>query len=563
MDKGEEADKVGGLPIVGKRRKKASDESTNSSLSAKSYPSSSSLTAATSISRSRKPNEEPENHGEPSLVEKKHYYDGLPSHPLLIARTGSTKWSLPKSIQEELPLKAMCNVGSSHCLVGIWESVLDEIVKALEPLAWTSIDLLRIGYQDTAEKDWPVTLMIGAKPGSHWKVTIPVAVACRMILRSHGAHEVECEVRESESFFSVADRLITANETIGRLEEERAFSECVAQCISPCAAPGREGTLGIYLAVGSTRTMCALTCRHVVFGVLEAESEMKKAVADDGIYRGIVQPSQCVFDKILADMTLDFEETGEKSDFLKKISDQQKMEDRRIGHVFFSPPRTIDVDKQLHDWLIVKLAAKRYASLSTLQNWIHVGRDGYRLMQRLLPSNVKPETNSSKDMVRLKGMVSKAEIFRTTAHNEPTQDHAALWVHMFGAHGSKLTTGISNEVRSVRRVNASIDSNEIITTREWCVVGRNGQRRNGAVLYGVNSISSPLRPFSEPGDSGSAMFDSQGRIAGILTSGCGAREDGRPGGTNNDFGCADVSYVRPIEVILDAIKTKYGRVEVL
>ena len=506
--------------------------------------------------------EEPEKYSEPSLAEKKLYYYGFPTNPLLVARTGA-KWALPANPHDKLQPKAMGNVGVSHPLVRIWESLLDDLMEVLEPLAWTSIDLLRVGYQNMADKDWPVTLMIGVKPGSDdWAVASRVAVACRAVLRARGVYDVECEVRQSDTHFCVSDRLSTADEMVGWVDNELGFSECVSQSISPLSAPGRRGTLGIYLKVGAESVVCALTCRHVVFGMLETESALKQAITDAGVHRGVAQPGQVAFDKVMAAETTIALYNGEESAFFKKISAQQKLEDRRIGHVFFSPARVTDDENWLHDWLLVKLEAERYANLSALQNWFWVLRSDFVLMLQHLRGKVKPETKAGAggNVVRLKDIVSKAEIYQITAHDEPTQDHAALWVHMLFGRKGTISTGISNEVRSVRRLKAARDNNRIITTREWCVVGRNNQ--DGDILHGVDSQGVRLSPFSASGSSGSAVFDSQGRIAGILTAGCGFHEN-MANGTNNASRYSDISYVTPIEVILDALRARYGRVEIL
>src|SRR5437764_13731041 len=77
-----------------------------------------------------------------------------------------------------------------------------------------------------------------------------------------------------------------------------------------------------------------------------------------------------------------------------------------------------------------------------------------------------------------------------------------------------VTWGCGNELKSCVR---DEDTKEI--SMEWCV---------------VSGIARAFAPFSDPGDSGSAVFDVIGRVAGILTGGAGLTPT------------TDVTYVTPM-----------------
>jgi len=81
-----------------------------------------------------------------------------------------------------------------------------------------------------------------------------------------------------------------------------------------------------------------------------------------------------------------------------------------------------------------------------------------------------------------------------------------------------LTWGRANEVKSVTRTDS-----EVISI-QWCVVR----------LF--------KRAFSEKGDSGSVVFDLEGRIGGIMTAGTGLTER------------VDTTYVTPMVWLLSDIK---------
>jgi hypothetical protein len=87
-----------------------------------------------------------------------------------------------------------------------------------------------------------------------------------------------------------------------------------------------------------------------------------------------------------------------------------------------------------------------------------------------------------------------------------------------------MTWGCGNELKSCVRGEGTKE-----ISMEWCIV----------------PIGRAFPRFAEPGDSGSAVFDVTGRVAGILTGGA------RLGGP------ADVTYVTPMAWIQEDMK-KYG-----
>jgi hypothetical protein len=87
---------------------------------------------------------------------------------------------------------------------------------------------------------------------------------------------------------------------------------------------------------------------------------------------------------------------------------------------------------------------------------------------------------------------------------------------------SGLTWGRASEVESVKRT----DFEEL--SREWCVVELVGHQ-----------------PFSAKGDSGSIVFDLNGRIGGMMTSGAGLNDR------------LDTTYVTPMVRLLSDIREQF------
>ncbi|KAG9079472.1 hypothetical protein FRC06_007706, partial [Ceratobasidium sp. 370] len=84
----------------------------------------------------------------PSQMEAMHYYAGLPSAPVLVARTSTTPWKVPTSPEAHQKLKELHPVGN-HALREVWGNKLAPKIQDLldsMKVKWTSLDILRIGY---------------------------------------------------------------------------------------------------------------------------------------------------------------------------------------------------------------------------------------------------------------------------------------------------------------------------------------------------------------------------------------------------------------------------------
>jgi hypothetical protein len=128
-------------------------------------------------------------------MEAKHYYYGLPSRPLLVARTGPP-WEVPSGPEAGWRPKELRPL-FNHALNDVWEGdLLREVLTLLDSMKvmYTSIDVLRIGY----EHPFPPIIWIGVTPGSlSGNDGVVVASKCKELLQKYNVTDVDVEIRES------------------------------------------------------------------------------------------------------------------------------------------------------------------------------------------------------------------------------------------------------------------------------------------------------------------------------------------------------------------------------
>src|SRR6266581_1579343 len=101
----------------------------------------------------------------PSKMEAKFYYAGLPSTPVLVARTGPP-WEAPTG-PEAYQMHKELRAAGNHALKEVWEDNLALKLHALLDsmrVKWTSTDVVRIG--NAGESSAPIILWIGVMPAS-------------------------------------------------------------------------------------------------------------------------------------------------------------------------------------------------------------------------------------------------------------------------------------------------------------------------------------------------------------------------------------------------------------
>lgn len=148
---------------------------------------------------------------EPRAEERFCYHYGLPSHPILAARSNSDPWG-HKIVDDWSVGKGFRPVGR-HPIVELWNDSTGPlrcaILEAFESVRWVAIDILRIRYDihdgSSEEFDQPVTLFISVVPNSiPWSQGYPIVMRCRDILQQHGMYDIYCKMKESRVGWSAA-----------------------------------------------------------------------------------------------------------------------------------------------------------------------------------------------------------------------------------------------------------------------------------------------------------------------------------------------------------------------
>ncbi|OTA65387.1 hypothetical protein K449DRAFT_320065, partial [Hypoxylon sp. EC38] len=506
------------------------------------------------------------------------YYYGLPSNPRLVARSSRKAWEgVPPG--EPHPRPKTLQPVSDRSVVDKWDLKLQkQIINALGATKWTSINILRIGYGGDQENvsSWPVVLWIGVSNGStDWTRGMGVVAECIDILEHHGLLNVECEIKESE-----IQNLQSGEPYPPPLPKDNAMIEChfpltasPGQSIAAEKTPYVTGTLGLYLKSNSSRSQTqdrwGLTCRHVVFpdttfndeyrfepntdkphNILmpadEAVSKMKSKALDqlDALNKTKSRAERTLKtknnrkskraaqrEKIREEMKGVETKIIQTQEFLQQVLPHWEATASRImGHVVFAPPLQAanpinpnDLSGPTRDWALIELDKSKFGE--SLPNAVDIGlgvgmRDFKKLSRWLKTCTYNQprfELPPDNNMV-LNGVVSIAEL------REPKmKDANGTECLIVGKRGAKsgVTWGRGNQALSIIR------SRDGLITYEW------------AVLYLFRDY---FVPFSKAGDSGSVVFDIEGRVVGILTSG-----DGRTKNT-------DITYVTPMEWLLKDMK---------
>ncbi|KAF5260611.1 hypothetical protein FOXYS1_8730 [Fusarium oxysporum] len=180
-----------------------------------------------------------------------------------------------------------------------------KIREAVKGVDWNAIDIFRCGSTSLGHCNLvrPVIPFVSVEPGSiTWMSGRAVALKYRDVLREHGIHDVEVEIKESritqccssDQDQTESDRSTAKLEPRIPTHEEESFgrhniqlSEFLGTKIASSQFPTREGTKGLYLRVRNTETVVALTCRHVVFG---QEEENVDFCRDTNNTRSVLQP---------------------------------------------------------------------------------------------------------------------------------------------------------------------------------------------------------------------------------------------------------------------------------
>ncbi|ORY68206.1 uncharacterized protein BCR38DRAFT_406156 [Pseudomassariella vexata] len=477
-----------------------------------------------------------------SEKERNEYYYGLPSQPKLVARSNfrDTLWEPIIKDQHLLP-KRIANIGSDHSLVGNYTTELqNRIVGILAGTKWTSIDVLRIGYDDQHQK--PVVLWVAVEPRSlDPDLGLQLAEQCRAALSDASIHDVHCEIREATvttlASHANAQPFLPLNQGALGSTRYHSLTSTLGQSVAAADSDKKEGSLGLYLSVCDPKRKgfpikCALISHHVAY---EKDNDLcKDDVPNSKPKVQILMPGSKKLEDYTHEVTqtVDFWAKNPSLDTTGALKNAQHLREylatlsatsaRCIGHVIYSPARmpkkmsdtaTNNDGEWLPDYALVQLNEPRFGdSFVRLANQVFLGTLGQERLQELNHGFLGHHAfvPPADGVLRLKGTIPRGEIASPQEENIITAEHSLRLV------------------RSVTRVNV----NRVCS--QWCIISGND------------------RVFSQPGDSGSCIWDLKGRVGGML--------DGGSGGQN---GSHDITYATHIDQIIGDIQKHFTSVIIL
>ncbi|KAI1794932.1 hypothetical protein LXA43DRAFT_994955 [Ganoderma leucocontextum] len=528
------------------------------------------------------------------------FFRGLPSGPHLIARTGAP-WKKPRTGPYTTPYDRELRVVGEHAIAvpGVWENqVGPALLKVLdeENVKWNTIDLHRIHYVDfNDEAPFPVVVCIGVKPGTlSGEDGAPVAKRCQEVLDSFSLNDVEVAIKASERFQSVAPapafeeprRTVFESDPVVKLRIP--FTPTVGFPLSTDARPDAEGSSGFFFINGEdTSKVYLLTARHVVlettardkntvydhkstskrrqnvtvFGQKGINEHMKSIRVAIGMQyitidieqgrvnraQGEVNKTQEQDAKVVRVWTSELERAQRSLEKAQNaVKDLEKLyEDvaklylsnlgRTLGFVSHSPPIGFCLGEHMYteDVAIIEVDSSKIKPDTFRPNVLDLGFEFElpTLTMMLRPrwdTEAPPPFKYPRDrLLRLHSIIPDSEL-RDPQEKDSNGDRCIVVLKRGRTTG--LTVGRINNVPSYTRTYWEDGTADV--SMEWPIFG-----------YGYDS-KKPRDAFSEPGDSGSAVVDSKGRIAGIITGGAGFRP------------ASDITYMTAVEFIYNQMLTR-------
>ncbi|KAF4595900.1 hypothetical protein GQ602_001513 [Ophiocordyceps camponoti-floridani] len=496
-------------------------------------------------------------------AESRGYYRGLPSRPKLIARTDqlSRPWHVPAH-EHDWHDKELDTISASHPIVGKWNdegshSLRQQVLDVLERnmIDWTAVDILQLRDRGECHVECHVVLFVSVSASStSGELGRTIANEVKLVLCYHKLDDVECEVKESSRVPlspTVPERNVIrldCNFSMQYLRKE--FSDCLNVSIASLDKPWRQGTRCLYLRDVQTREVFALTCRHVIVdsetaGEILPGKEPTLPLAMTAI--SAIQPAEDTFKEVLQvrqsletaalrqvekwesrTNTMDedrrLERLGESQALLRDaqsllphLQHGQDLDNRRFGKLALVRDLGIRAHGELSDWCLIRLDPDCFERpISQLRNRVYVG--GVALLPDLCDL---PPRKDADGTVELEGVMSVDEMSTRSLTN----------VVKSGA-GYGYSAGRVNPVVSVTR--AATGNGPFFVALEWPMV---------AQAMG--------KPFSIRGDSGSCVWGGCGQIVGMITGGL-ERADMLASGIDFGVECAaDVTYMTPMEWLMD------------
>ncbi|KKO98369.1 hypothetical protein THAR02_09525 [Trichoderma harzianum] len=531
----------------------------------------------------------------PTDEERQLYYKGLPSRPILVARSSTHDWVNIYSFDRirymysyaDPNLYVLRPVGSYPHLHRLWNdassSLRVQILRALSRANWTAIDILRVCING---KD-PITLMVAVTPGSlTWIEGYAIARECKSIFARYGIF-LDCEIRESVVTFCTADALETSSTTDASVDSSADstnktgtpktfqlfsgpmpendhwmyattwtnFSDVLGTTIAIKHRDSLTGTKGLYLSLspsspGAESKILALSCRHVVVDS-KTESGLETYYRPESApFKDVVQVDQPYYE------------------YMVKSLEHRISSYRKDSKHFFN------------GWIPCSPCAENALSLQQAITPFDVASS--RVFGQLLylpelnTTATEPEAQWSRDWALIELLPgshqSPLSLIKNKVDIGSAVDFlAALFGRKQVVMNMKAEYGCQTMQSSVVPID-QIFKSDCTAEDESMMVIKYGLR--GTFTLGLgNTLKSIVRhpetpggvkreseawgivsvvptrvclqePFSIPGDSGACVWDMERRPAGMITAGSGSPEQ-----------VYDITYAQPLEGILEDMKS--------
>ncbi|KAM0470378.1 hypothetical protein ACHAPX_009998 [Trichoderma viride] len=460
------------------------------------------------------------------------------------------------------------------------------------------------------EAQYHNTLLVAVKPKSlPWSRGNTLALRCKAILEEHGFKDMHCEIRESDvilltgapsaqsppsatpspddesgtlpSELQLSSGLISVNDNVTCRAN---LSDCLGTTITTMDRSYLRGTKGYYVFVDREPdqggpTIAMITCRHVAMdSKTEADGLVEYRHEPSQPRREVVQMDQTTYKALLEDVDNNveiFEEqarqerlnnatdlvtvneilAGRSSALSRTMKRYAAPSSRVFGHLLYASEFQLSTSSDSaqwpRDWALFELHPSRHkTSLNSLSNTVFVGvpKTTFRAhMNRCkkgwegIPAST-PKIDGCTFRLK-KEVVPVSELFRPP-HEIVRKEQNAILVAKYGAT-TGLTIGLGSTLRSVTRRTdilaplSQTPSSEapfkerVVISEEWCIVS-------------AASANDRWATFSDRGDSGSCIWDLDGRVAGLLTAGA----------CNQETSGVDTTYAQPMERLIEDIRAQ-------
>ena len=507
----------------------------------------------------------------PSVDEAKLRYYGIPSIPRFIARSSSDSWVVPTGMEAYLQPRELRPVGQ-HRLCDIWEGGLHVAVEDYlrqRSVVYTSVDPVRLWV--VGEDAAPVIIWVGVEPGSLSHADgVDVAVGLRGILLANAIEDVHVEIRECvvSASAKMYEPVPSSDPTV---QVREPFSTALGITICAEDTPHIQGTATLFFTVSSEPgNLFLLAARHVLFRVDEDNAhyvyhdsaprknvlllgtngfqartqDIEKKIGGTQLILQQLERRFALADKIKSEAAAERErnavnsEIAEQKEAITELEqllanvkrDWTDQKNRIIGHVILSPPLSLSVGEGrfTQDFAVIEVDTTKIDASNFIGNAIDLGTEySVETLTTWMHPHIANQPSFEFPGDRILEFHDTLTIDQMHSPDPKKVDSRGERTIMVLKRGATtgLTVGCLNNIRSILRKPFKALAGEY--SMEVAVLPRTS--KSGA--------------FSDGGDSGAAVVNGKGAVAGMLT-----------GGGGEVFDC---SYVSPISFLLDCLK-KYG-----